>query len=104
MTEAAVIFNPFMPGFTDDPYPHLSELREAAAVHQHPLGFWMLTRYDEVSTLLRSGLSVEVRHLAPTPQSEMYLELGGDPDGRRGGGLSMLDRDPPDHTRLRKLV
>src|SRR5207249_2439173 len=73
-------------------------------VHQHPLGFWMLTRYDEVSTLLRSGLSVEVRHLAPTPQSEMYLELGGDPDGRRGGGLSMLDRDPPDHTRLRKLV
>jgi cytochrome P450 len=59
----AVIFNPFTPGFTEDPYPHYSALREADPV-QHPGGFWLLTRYDDVAALLRAtGLSVESREM-----------------------------------------
>ena len=55
MTEM-VLFNPFMPGFTDDPYPHYRELRDAAPVQEHPLGFWFLSRHDDVADLLRRAV------------------------------------------------
>src|SRR4051794_24051811 len=100
---APVVYNPFAPGFVEDPYPHYAELRAADPVHQHPLGFWALWRHSDVSDLLRAKLSVEDRNAAPTPIRAAYEAIAGD-RGRRGGGLSMLDRDPPDHTRLRRLV
>ena len=53
------LFDPFAPGFTDDPYPQYAAVRAGAPVHRHPLGFWLLTRYEDVSWLLRAGLSVE---------------------------------------------
>jgi cytochrome P450 len=97
------LFDPFAPGFTDDPYPQYAALRAGAPIYQHPLGFWLLTCYDDVSWLLRAGLSVEDRNIAPGPllqfREQMYGEAAARP--RR---VSMLDRDPPDHTRLRRLV
>jgi cytochrome P450 len=104
MTQAvpSPLFDPFAPGFTDDPYPQYAALRAEAPVYQHPFGFWLLTRYDDVSWLLRAGLSVEDRNVADGPfrqlQDQMYGEQAPAAD------KSMLDRDPPDHTRLRKLV
>ena len=100
MTEA-VVFNPLLPGFDADPYPHYREMRELDPAHDHPLGFWFLTRYDDVAHLLRSGLSVEDRHLADGPVADQYRAFVGE---RNAVTLSMLDRDPPDHTRLRSLV
>ena len=97
------MFDPFAPGFTDDPYPEYARLREAGPVHQHPLGFWVVSTYDEVNDLLRSGHSVEERHVAPGPMQQIADEVYGDREERMHG-LSMLDKDPPDHTRLRKLV
>ena len=105
MTQAvpSPLFDPFAPGFTDDPYPQYAELRAEAPVYQHPLGFWLLTRYDDVSWLLRAGLSVEDRNVADGPFRELRDQMYGD-EIARADGLSMLDRDPPDHTRLRRLV
>jgi cytochrome P450 len=101
----AVGFDPFAPGFSDDPYPQWTALRETAPVYESPFGLWVLTGYDDVSALLRSRLSVEDRNVTTTgPVTEMYREVLGDDAARRAGGLSMLDRDPPDHTRLRRLV
>ena len=97
------LFDPFAPGFTDDPYPQYAALRAQAPVYQHPLGFWLLTRYDDVSWLLRAALSVEDRNVADGPFLELREQLRGE-ETPRSGGLSMLDRDPPDHTRLRRLV
>jgi cytochrome P450 len=99
----APLFDPFAPGFTDDPYPQYAALRAAAPVYQHPFGFWLLTCYDDVSWLLRAGLSVENRNIAAGPLLERREQMYGEEDGRPRG-VSMLDRDPPDHTRLRRLV
>ncbi|MFH8349553.1 cytochrome P450 [Streptomyces sp. NPDC018045] len=98
-----LIFNPFTPDFMADPYPHYARLRAQVPVHEHPGGFWMLSRYEDVHALMRSGLSVEQRHVAPGPFREAY-EKAGVTDEPRLKGLALLDRDPPDHTRLRKLV
>jgi cytochrome P450 len=97
------LFDPFAPGFTDDPYPQYAVLRAEAPVYQHPFGFWLLTRYDDVSWLLRAGLSVEDRNVADGPFRQLREQVYGDqlPGTDR---RSMLDRDAPDHTRLRRLV
>ncbi|WP_308164667.1 cytochrome P450 [Nonomuraea sediminis] len=73
-------------------------------MHENPFGFWLLTRYEDVSSLLRSGHSVEERHVVSEGVFEQIRQdtFGG--ETQRMTGLSMLDRDPPDHTRLRRLV
>jgi cytochrome P450 len=100
------LFDPFASGFTDDPYPQYAVMRAQAPVYEHPFGFWLLTGYDEVSWLLRAGLSVEDGNMAADSllrqiRDQMYGAAGEAP---RASAVSMLDRDPPDHTRLRKLV
>jgi cytochrome P450 len=98
------LFDPFAPGFTDDPYPQYATMRTEAPVYEHPFGFWLLTRYDDVSWLLRAGLSVEDSNVAADSLlRQLREEMYGD-GAPRAGAVSMLDRDPPDHTRLRKLV
>lgn len=101
MTDTELLFNPFLPDFTDDPYPHYQRMRDVDPVHEHPLGFWLVSRYDDVASLLRANLSVEYRNLAGGLVADQYDELGG---AGSALNLSMLDRDPPDHTRLRRLV
>lgn len=89
-------FNPMDPAFVADPYPTYQRLRAEDPVHHSPLGFWVLTRYEDVVAALRDprlakeaiAAFVAARFGAPVPAM----------------GLSMLDRDPPDHTRLRSLV
>jgi cytochrome P450 len=99
-----LIFNPLEPGFTDNPYPQYQRLRDGDPIHEHPLGFWFLSRYEDASTLLRAAsLSVEDRNLAAGPVRDQYDTISAEND-RTVVNYSMLDRDPPDHTRLRSLV
>lgn len=101
MTGTDLLFDPFAPGFVADPYPHYQRLRDKDPVHEHPLGYWYVSRYDDVAALLRANLSVEIRHV------DQRIGAPEDDQDRMSGGalsLSMLDRDPPDHTRLRGLV
>jgi cytochrome P450 len=105
MTDVApeVTYDPFEPGFTDDPYPAYAALREHDPVHHSPFGIWLLFRYDDVRRLLRdTTLSVEDANARPNPMSEMVREVAGDRADR--GSYAMLNRDAPDHTRLRRLV
>ncbi|MCP2342068.1 cytochrome P450 [Actinomadura rupiterrae] len=105
MTEAdEPLFNPFAPGYAEDPYPQFARLRAEAPVYEHPLGFWVLSRYEDVQALLRSEESVELVNLAAGPYRDMLQQLHGGVITPRMQGLSMLDRDDPDHLRLRKLV
>jgi len=103
-TRDDLFYNPFQPGFTDDPYPHYAELRAADPVHATPFGVWMLFAYDDVVRVLREpGLSVDERNAHDTPLTELANSVVG-PDRRRQGEHAMINRDPPDHTRLRRLV
>ena len=106
MTETTrATFNPFAPGFTDNPYPHYAELRQANPVEPHELGFWALWRYADVFEVLRARLSVEDRNVTHQgPMASVYDEVYAEKGLTAERVQSMLDRDPPDHTRLRKLV
>ncbi|MFI6480511.1 cytochrome P450 [Nonomuraea sp. NPDC050663] len=102
MSVVELLFNPLEPGFADDPYPAYERMRELDPVHEHPFGFWLLTRHGDVSEILRASLSVDdslVSGGLVRDQQEQMDQLGS-----RVLRLSMLDRDPPDHTRLRSLV
>jgi cytochrome P450 len=99
----SVSYDPWAPGFTEDPYPQYATLRSEDPVHETALGFWVLTRYDDVVRFLRdTGLSVEDRNARSTVLDQLARETVGDRADR--GSYAMLNRDPPDHTRLRRLV
>jgi pimeloyl-[acyl-carrier protein] synthase len=89
-------FNPMDPEFLANPYPIYHRLRGEDPVHHSALGFWILTRYDDVVFSLR-----DPRLAKEAIASYVAARFGNTPPGL---GLSMLDRDPPDHTRLRGLV
>ncbi len=94
---ADVQFNPMDPEFVADPYPMYHRLRAEDPVHHSPLGFWVLTRYPDVMAMLRDPRLIK-EPIAAFVAARFGMAV---PPGL---GLSMLDRDPPDHTRLRGLV
>jgi len=98
MATTEVLFNPLLPEFHADPYPFYRRLREQDPVHQSPLGFWVLTRYDDCVMALRDP------RFGREAFAQLLSAVYG--DGSETGSLprSMLFRDPPDHTRLRALV
>jgi cytochrome P450 len=106
MDQPSPTYNPFAPGFTDDPYPQYEALRTASPVyHDDTFGVWMLFGYDDIHDFLREpGLSVEDRNAHPTPLTDLIAEVRGESAADEQGNLAMLNRDPPDHTRLRRLV
>ncbi|HEV8438018.1 MAG TPA: cytochrome P450 [Methylomirabilota bacterium] len=89
-------FNPMDSDFIANPYPTYHRLRAEDPVHQSPLGFWVLTRYEDVAAALR-----DPRFAKEAIAAFVAARFGF---AAPGIGLSMLDRDPPDHTRLRSLV
>jgi cytochrome P450 len=92
----SIQFNPMEPEFVADPYPTYQRLRSEDPVHHSPLGFWVLTRYEDVVANLRDPRFAKEPMIAA-----VAARLGISP---MGIGVSMLDRDPPDHTRLRSLA
>ncbi|MGX7672650.1 cytochrome P450 family protein [Plantactinospora sp. DSM 117369] len=86
--------------FIADPYPGFAALRTAAPVHRLTLpdgaNVWLVTRYADV----RAGLA----------DSRLSLDKANSTDGWKGFSLppaldaNLLNMDPPDHTRIRRLV
>jgi cytochrome P450 len=99
------MLNPFEPGFFDNPYAQYQLVREQDPVHLSPIGSWALFRYEDVHRVLRDPhLSVEERNATPLP-FEMDADIQAMMEERREGGThTMLNMDPPDHHRLRRLV
>jgi cytochrome P450 len=100
---AELLFNPFDPAFRADPYPFYDRLRREAPVYETPFGAVVLSRYADVSSTLRGAeFSRDIERSAiprDDPVSLRRLERR-----RERGAKTILDLDPPDHTRLRRLV
>ena len=95
-----ISFNPFDPEFRKDPHPFYDRLRTEQPVHRTPIGFVVLTRYDDVVNTLRNNdfsRDIELNaNLPETPTRKFKRE--------NVRSKSILNLDPPDHTRLRRLV
>jgi cytochrome P450 len=95
------------PEFVRDPYPLLAELRATNPVYWSPsVGAWLLTRYDDVAATFKDWRSFSNegrlgRAVAYLPESQRQ-RFGAFEAHYRTKGL--LHSDPPDHTRLRRLV
>lgn len=101
-TMEPVFFNPLEEGYLDDPWPHLAEIREQDPVHHLLTGQWGLFRYDDTFTLLRDpNLSVDDDNIDMDALERAALFEEFDPEEQN---RSILNIDPPDHTRLRRLV
>jgi cytochrome P450 len=100
------LFNPYDPQYIADPHTFFARLREAAPVQRATLPYgqvvWLLTGYADVESASadprlvkdpRNALSPDDLARMPAPAKETrYLRS------------HMLRHDPPDHTRLRRLV
>jgi len=102
----ALTFDPSDPGFLADPYPTLNRLRETAPVFYDPGHHrWFISRHEDVRSCLRDRrLGRNFRHVM-SPE-----EIGVPPLDPRWQAFwdserwSLLWLEPPDHTRIRKLV
>ena len=105
-TESAGLptFNPLAPGFAADPYRQYRELVAHNPVQQSIFGPWMLFRYDDCVRFLRDPLlSVEDTSVeGVNPRAELRERVFGERAQR--GTRSILNIDPPDHTRIRGIV
>ncbi|MEY4230783.1 MAG: hypothetical protein RLZZ362_1632 [Actinomycetota bacterium] len=103
-----LLFNPFDPAFRANPYPFYDRLRETDPVHVTPLGFTVLTRYDDIARALRGAeFARDVEAHTPPPTDPLRLRRRERFQQRRDEGRAaktILNLDPPDHTRLRRLV
>jgi unspecific monooxygenase len=88
-------FDPFDPAFHADPYAQYGRLRAAGPLLRTPAGLWVTASHALCGQVLRDPL--------------FGHQPGGDggifrTEGPTGGRRSFLALDPPDHTRLRRLV
>jgi cytochrome P450 len=99
----APTLDPFAPGFAANPYEQYARLREADPVHRSLTMFgWVVTRFDDVGTLLRDpSVSSNIHHATPTPATEVELALLA--EAPRASETVVL-MDDPDHARVRKLL
>jgi cytochrome P450 len=104
MTDVSpLFFNPLQPGYTEDPYPHFAEMREHEPVHLTLLNQWLLFRYDDVASILRDpSMSVSDEKIEVFDEKRLAMFEAAGAEFERS--TSMLNADPPDHTRLRRLV
>ena len=100
---SAVTLDWTSPAFLADPYPAFHRLRAADPVHLHESGFWLVTRYADAHAILRDERFLRPRELT---REEAEARAAKGELGPRAflSSAGILWANPPDHTRLRRLV
>jgi cytochrome P450 len=90
--EPPVEYNPYSPATQHNPFPIYRWLRDEAPVyHNERVGFWALSRYDDV--------------LAASLDTDTYLSGHGMTiEGLDAGNDILINKDQPEHTWHRRLV
>ncbi|MGH8010300.1 MAG: cytochrome P450, partial [Candidatus Binatia bacterium] len=87
-------YNPFSPEVKENPYPYYAYLRRHAPVYEiEGIGWWAITRYDDVLAILRNPETFSSSIMMVAVMGEFNFA----PE-------AIIGMDPPVHTRLRKLV
>src|SRR5262245_31959953 len=94
------------PGFDSDPYPVYARLRQEGPVREVRLRdgvrCWVVCRYEEArAALVDERLSRDPRSAGPAWRE---ADRGRPLEDGSNLGVHLLTREPPDHTRLRRLV
>ena len=98
-----LLWDPSDPEFRANPYPFYDRLRTEAPAYPVPGGSTVLTRYSDVFATLRSNQvsrDVEANAILDSTDPIAIRRRGR----RQGSAKTILNLDPPDHTRLRRLV
>jgi cytochrome P450 len=97
MAEAQIYFNPWDPEFRANPYPHYGALVASppVMVQVAPIPVALVARYRDVATVLRDP--ERFSSVQPPPPPGVYQNPFSSP-------RNVLNADPPDHTRLRRLI
>ncbi|GAA3734107.1 cytochrome P450 [Salinactinospora qingdaonensis] len=91
-------FNPLDPVVLDDPYPTYADMRQRGRLCRVGPAAWGVTRHADVASLVR-----DPRLGSQFPEEYHRASAGDGPAGDFFGKI-ILYRDPPSHTRLRKLI
>ncbi|KYF69737.1 cytochrome [Sorangium cellulosum] len=96
-----VEFNPFAPGYTEDPYPVYARLREAP-IRYWPEGHgWIASRHNEIQAILRDSRFTADRAAWTHAPEFAKITVPEVEEMNRHGLFSLPDRD---HARVRRLV
>jgi cytochrome P450 len=85
----------------EDPYPRYDRLRAIAPLIRAEDGALVVTRYADCTTVVRDG---RLGHMPPDMLAFVGLPDWAEHPALRQFFTSMLAQNPPDHTRLRRLV
>src|SRR5690242_15706811 len=95
------------PAFKANPYPAFARLRAEDPINlflsSNGQNTWLITRYADAELLLREDQRfVKDRHNVPLPEQPPHIsDVPASPNDLMS--MSIVDYDPPDHTRLRML-
>jgi cytochrome P450 len=92
--------------FENDPVPVLNRLRSEDPVHWSRHGFWFLTRYADIVTVMQdtARFSSMAAGWGTTNPLTKTSAAGEEKNLSRSFSTSFNQMDPPDHTRVRSLV
>lgn len=93
---------PFSSETLANPYPAYHAMRERGRMQRTTAGHWLATGYDEVSRLLTDQRFGEAAGRGGRIRLSRTTREG--PQQLLGRVDTMLSQDPPEHTRLRRLV
>jgi len=97
-------FNYADPAVTADPFPSFARLREHDPVHwSGAMKAWVITRHDDVKRVALNNRELSADRLQPFFRANPDFEQRGFTSLLRYLGQWMVFRDPPVHTRLRRL-
>ncbi len=107
--ESGVAFNLLSKSFRADPYPFYARLQERDPVHRmRTAPMWAVSRYEDIQTVLRDHKRFSSRDFLPDASQDQNDPTSSDPSDTFGYAQhrveTLLEMDPPDHTRVRSLV
>ena len=87
-----------------NPFPEFARLRAEDPVHWSPaMKAWIVTRYDDVKQVALNNKQISADRLTPFFKTNSEFQRGSIESLVRYLNHWMVFRDPPDHTRLRRL-